>query len=164
MDEKEGMQSKTMKRTTVVIGVLLVAFVSFAGGLAVGFHKARFSYAFGENYERNFMGRDRDEVGGEPRMMPFGAPRNFDGSGFRNGHGLIGEVISLSGHSVVVKDPSGKENIVALSDETLVRGGRDEMKIVDLQTGNKIAVIGKPGDDGTVNADFIRVLSEPETK
>ncbi len=164
MNEKEIMQSKIMKTTTIVVGVLLVAVISFAGGLAVGFHKARFSYAFGEHYEKNFMGRDGGTMMGGDRRMSFASPRDFDGSDFHNGHGLIGEIISLSDNSLVVKDSSGKENIVALNDKTLVRSGRDEMKVADLQTGNRIAVIGKPGDDGTVNADFIRVLGKSNSK
>lgn len=164
MDEKEIVQSKAMKTTAVVVGVFLVAIVSFAGGLAVGFHKARFSYAFGENYERNFMGGDRGIMMGDNRGMPFILPRDLDGKSFRNGHGLIGEIISISDNSLVVKDPSGKENMVTLNDKTLVRGGKDEMNIADLQVGNKIAIIGKPGDNGVINSDFIRVLGEPEAK
>lgn len=164
MDEKEIVKSKTMKMTTVIVGVFLVAIVSFAGGLAVGFHKARFSYAFGENYERNFMGGDRDIMMVGDRGALVAPPRDLDGKGFRNGHGLIGEIISISDNSLVVKDPSGKENMVVLSDKTLVRGGRDEMDITDLQVGNKIAIIGKPGDSGVINSDFIRILGEPGVK
>jgi hypothetical protein len=42
---------------------VLVAVASFAVGFSAGLHKARFSYRFGENYERNF-------VKGRPGDMP----------------------------------------------------------------------------------------------
>ena len=56
MDINEIVKSKKFKIAVLVVGVFFVALVSFAGGVAVGFKKARFSYKFGENYERNFIG------------------------------------------------------------------------------------------------------------
>jgi hypothetical protein len=98
-------------------------------------------------------------MGGTARM-PFLPPRNLDNSGFRNGHGLIGDVLSLSENSLVVKDPSGKENIISLDSKTLIRNGGNNLSIADLQAGDKVAVIGSPGDNGTVHADFIRILGK----
>ena len=56
MSTQEIIKSKKFKIAALVVGVLIVALVSFGGGVAVGFMKARFSYNFGENYERNFVG------------------------------------------------------------------------------------------------------------
>lgn len=161
MGIRKYFQSRTAKITTIVVGALLIASASFAAGAMFGFHKARFSYAWGENYERNFTG-DR---GMRPGMRD-GFPRppmpmmGVDGGGMRNGHGVLGEVISVSENSLVIKDRSGQENIVSVSDKTAINKYRDALKLGDIQAGDMVAVIGKPGDNGSVNADFIRVFDK----
>ena len=50
------LKSKKFKIAALVVGAFILALVSFAGGMAIGFRKAKFSYKFGENYERNFTG------------------------------------------------------------------------------------------------------------
>jgi len=157
---QEILASKTVRISAIVIGVLLVSLVSFAGGVAVGFHKAKFSYAFGENYERNFIqgGRfDRDARGGVMQgNMMFG--RDFEGKGFRNSSGAAGEIISLSDTSIIIKDRDGKESTIAITGSTLMKSGRTTIKASDLKAGDSIVIIGKPSDTGAVNADFIRVF------
>lgn len=155
------MQSKNFRIAAAVVGVFLVAIVSFAGGLAVGFHKARFSYAFGENYERNFIGGPRGMMqGGRGGMMDdrFGFGRGFDGRDFRNAHGLSGEILSIAENTLVVKDGDGKENAVTVTEKTLIKNGRTTISLGDLKAGDKVVVIGQPGDNGIVNADLIRVF------
>jgi len=137
------------------VGIFIIALASFSAGVAVGFHKARFSFEFGENYERNFMG-SRHEV--PMGMMPF--PPNFEGKGMRNGHGVAGTIISISDNNIVIKDKDGKENTIAVSEKTIINVGRDTIKIGDLKNDEEIVVIGRPGDDGTVNADLIRVFEK----
>ena len=155
MDGNAVTHSKVLKTTVIVIGVLLIILVSFAGGLAVGLKKAKFSYAFGENYERNFMNGPRGKENGR---MPLPDP---DAPGFHNGHGLIGKIISIADGSIVVKDRAGVESTVSLSDQTSIKSGRNDIRISDLASGDTIAVIGKPSENGSVNADFIRVLVGP---
>lgn len=150
MSIQEYTQSKTFRAAVVVAGVLLVALVSFASGVAVGLHKARFSYAWGEQYEQRFMG---GPVPGPMRGM--GIP---DGRGFRNPHGTLGEVVSVSGEFLLVKDLENQESTIRISDQTVVMKQRNRISASQLAAGEKIAVVGKPGDDGAVVADFIRVL------
>lgn len=163
---QEICSSKTMKVSAITIGILVITCVSFAGGIAVGLHKAKFSYAFGENYERNFIhgkqfNRDaRGEFGvmmrGDEEMM-----RGWDlnGRGFRNGHGVTGEVLSVSDASIIIKDQDGKENTLTILPTTIVKNGNNTIPVSDLTAGTQIVVIGKPSDTGTINADFIRVFS-----
>ena len=42
----EMIKSKKFKIAVLAVGVVLISLVSFAGGVAVGFHKARFSAKF----------------------------------------------------------------------------------------------------------------------
>ena len=150
MDTKEVLQSKKVRIGISVLGCLLIALVSFAGGMAVGIHKARYSYQWGQNYERNFMGSRNSG------MMPM--MRDFDGRGFRNPHGLSGTVVSVSGDTLIVKDRDNKENTVSVTDRTLIKYRGEDLKLTDLASGDTVAIIGKPGDNGVVNADIIRIF------
>jgi hypothetical protein len=155
------LKSRKFIIAAAIVGIFIIALVSFSMGVAVGFHKARFSFKFGENYEKNFMGP-------HPEMNMLKGPmgmmgekfRDFKGEGMRNGHGVAGTIISVSENSVVVKDKDGKENTIAVSDKTVIKQGRDNIKIEDLKNGEEIVIIGKPGDDGMVNADLIRVFNK----
>lgn len=155
MSTNKLIHSKKFKIAVVIVGAVLIVLVSFAAGVAVGLTKARFSYRFGENYERNFAG---------PRMMgPGPGPMGrfmggFEGRNFRNAHGLAGTVVSVSGTNLVVKDRNGQENNVAVSDNTVIKSGRDTIKIADLQNNEWVVIMGKPGDSGVINADLIRVF------
>jgi len=152
----ELLKSKRFKIAAGIVGAFILALAIFGAGVSVGIHKARFSYQFGENYERNFMGpRPSGPMGG-----PMGFFREMEGKDFKNGHGLVGEIISISENNLVIKDPEGEENSVAISDKTIIKDRKDNIKITDLKTGDKIAVLGKPDDNGIVSANLIRVLPE----
>lgn len=163
---KELIQSKTFKIIAGLVGVLLIALLSFAGGVAVGLHKARFSYAFGQNYERNFVG---------PRMMNgrngfWGGMMNgrngflggmmgqFEGRDFRNGHGISGTIISISGSNLVVKDSNGNENNVVVGNQTIIRSGGSNLQLGELKQNDQVVVVGQPGDNGAIKAALIRVF------
>jgi len=154
----EIIKSKKFKIAVLAIGVILVALVSFAGGVFVGFRKARFSYRFGENYERNFVGGPFQGPAGMMGRGPRGMMGDFEGRGFRNGHGIAGNIISISDSNIVIKDRNGQENTISVSDQTLIKRGQDTVKLTDLKQDEQIVVIGKPGDNGTVSADLIRVF------
>lgn len=159
MNAQEISKSKMLKIAALVVGGFMLVLVSFSGGVAVGLKKARFSYKFGENYERNFIGGPpsfgpKGMMGPEPRgFMP-----DFPGRGFRNAHGIAGEIISIADSKIVIKDPDSQENTVSVSDETLIKRGKDTISINDLKNGDRIVVMGRPGDDGTVSADLVRVF------
>ena len=159
----EIIKSNTFKIAVAVVGVILIAFVSFAAGLGVGFKKARFSYKFGENYERNFMGtrlgqKDLGNKGGPLGMMREKF-KDFEGRGFRNAHGIAGTIISLTDNNIVIKDKDNKENTVAITDKTIIQLGRDDVKIGDLKNDQQVVVMGNPGENGVINADLIRVFN-----
>lgn len=139
----------------MIASVLLVALVSFGMGLKVGFQKAMFSSRWGENFERNFMMRG-PEGKGDRFMFP---PLNrLDGKAMRNGHGAAGEILSLSGNTILIKNPENQENTIRINESTLINRGRETIAIEDLKSGDRIVVIGKPQDDGVIAAHLIRVF------
>jgi hypothetical protein len=160
MNNPELAKSKNLKIALSIVGLLLIMFISFAGGVKVGLRKAKFSYQWGQNYERNFMGasfRDggmmQNERGG---MMNF--PRNIEGRDFRNAHGLAGTIISISDNNLVVKDRDNKESTIAVTEKTIIKDHMADVKITDLKTNDQIVVMGKPSDSGVISADLIRVF------
>jgi hypothetical protein len=156
---QEIIKSKGFKLAAGVIGAFILALAIFASGVFVGFHKAKFSYKFGENYERNFMGPRRgvEDFGG-PMGMVKEKFRNFEGRDFRNSHGLAGTIVSIADNNIIIKDRDNKENTVVVSDRTIIKSGRDDIKISDLKNDEQVVVMGNPGDNGVINADLIRVF------
>ncbi|TXH06891.1 MAG: hypothetical protein E6Q06_04715 [Candidatus Moraniibacteriota bacterium] len=134
-----------------VTGVVLVAVGSFSIGFSAGLHKARFSYRFGENYERNFMKSERQ--GMKDRIM-----KKMDGKLFRSGHGVAGEILSIREGLIIVSGPEGQENSIVISDDAVIMKGGEKVAFSDLGSGDRIVVLGKPGDDGVIQADLIRVF------
>jgi hypothetical protein len=162
MSTQEILNSKKFKIAALVVGVIIVALVSFGAGIGVGLRKAKFSYKFGENYERNFIGGPfQGPMGG---MMGDRGPRgmlpDFEGRGFRNPHGIAGSIISVADDKIIIKDRDGQENTISVSDKTLIKRGQDTVSAGDLKNDEQIVVMGRPGDNGTINADLIRVFDK----
>jgi len=159
-EEKPKYKNKNLKTVAIVVGSLFAIIVVFAAGVAVGLNKARFSSDFGRNYERNFLGSrfddDRSMMG---RGSIGGMMREFSGRDFRNAHGLSGTIISITENNLIIKDRDNKENTVAVTDKTVIRQGRDNLKVNDLKNNDQIVVIGNPGNDGIINADLIRLFN-----
>ncbi len=154
MSVKHLVASKYFRIGAAVVGLFLVSILSFAGGVTVGFRKAMFSTTFGEHYERNFLRGLGDREDGPMRM------KKIDGKGMRNGHGIAGEILSLSGDSIVIKNKDNQENTVRINEGTLINRGRDTIAIGSLSVGDRVVVIGKPMEDGVIAAHLIRIFSE----
>lgn len=156
---KEFIHSKTFKLIAAVVGIFLIAIISFGTGVAVGLRKARYSYSWGANYERNFMGGPRMMNGGRGGFFG-GMMREFDGGDFRNAHGLAGTIVSISGNNIVVKDSAtNQENTVAVTDSTIIRSRGADLKIGDLEQNDQIVVMGNPDNNGVIDASLIRVFN-----
>lgn len=161
-------ESKTFRIALGFLGCLIGAMIVFSAGVHVGLRKASYSSQWGQNYERNFIGVGRPMMDGpRPPMMgvngfdqgPRGMMRGAEGRDFRNGHGIGGTITSISENTVIIKDRDNKENTIAVTDKTLIKSGSSDIKITDLKNDQNIVVIGKPGDNGVVNADLIRVFN-----
>jgi hypothetical protein len=152
IDTKNLFKTKNSKIIALIVGALIVALLIFVGGMNAGFHKAKFSCNWGKNYERNFMGQSQ--------RGSMGFFRDFEGRELRNAHGLAGSIISITDTNLAIKDRDGKENTVAVSGRTIIKKHREDIKISDLKQSDQIVVVGKPGDDGVINADIIRVFEK----
>lgn len=161
----ELIKSKNFKVAIIATGSFLAVLLIFAAGVNVGAHKAKFSCRFGENYERNFMGLHPEIKGpmGPMGMMEEGF-RKFEGRDFRNAHGISGTIISVADSNIVIKDQDEKENTVSITDKTIIKLGKETIGIQDLKNDMKVVVMGKPGDDGKINADLIRIFNGEEKK
>lgn len=158
---KRVTESKYFKTGLGVLGCLIVAVVIFAAGVHVGEHRAKYSYQWGANYEKNFVGSGRGMMNSRGQQIkngPMGMVKDFEGRDFRNGHGIAGTITSISDNNIVIKDRDGKENTIAVTDKTVIKSGQSDIKITDLKNDEGIVVIGNPGDNGVVNADLIRVF------
>lgn len=163
MDEiKKIVESGHFKIIFYAVSVIMFAAVIFAAGIGVGMHKARYSYQWGENYERNFAGGPERRMGpGGPMPMDGpGGPGNFFERDMRNANGLAGQVVSVMDNLIIIKDRQNKENTVSVSDKTIIKVGRDDIKIEDLKIDDQIVVLGKPNEQGTVAANLIRVFDK----
>jgi len=133
----------------IIFGLALLAGV-FSLGVMVGYRKAGFSYAWGENYQRNFGG---------PRGGFFQA-FNED---FTEGHGVFGQIIKIDGSTLVIKGQDNVEKIVLIKDDTVIRRLTETVKISELKIDDNVVVIGNPNSSGQIEAKFIRLLPPLET-
>jgi hypothetical protein len=80
---------------------------------------------------------------------------------FMNPHGVFGEVIKVEDPSLVVKDQNDLEKIVLTKDNTVIKKFEKDIKIKDLEAGEKVVIIGAPNSNGQIEAGLIRILLPP---
>ncbi len=160
-DFNKVLQSKAFSGCIAGLVILIVLFLIFAAGMAVGFKKADFSYRFGDNYHKNFAGGCAEggcfgcgAIKGDRQGMMGCA----DNGGFIDGHGVSGQIISVSAGSIVIKDRDNVEKIISVDDKTIVNKLRETIKIADLKAGDSVVIIGDPASDGKISAKLIRVM------
>jgi hypothetical protein len=143
-------KSKVLLRIVYVLGILVLAVLIFSAGMSVGFHKAQFGRAWGENYERNF-----------------GMKPDFPGPGFGrdnmpNAHGAVGKIIKIENSNLIVQDAGNIEKVVLVKEDTQIFRMKDLIKLTDLKLDDFIVVIGSPNDQGQVEAKLIRLMPNPD--
>jgi hypothetical protein len=149
MDEK---QHDILKWITVGLLAIVVIVLVFGLGVFVGEKKAKFSYLWAENYHRMFAGPKAGFLG-NLRMPPFPP---FDE--FIEGHGTFGEIIKIEGNNLVVKGRGNVEKVIIVTEKTVIKSGRKDIKFSDLKIGDMIVIIGSPNDKGQIEAKLIRVF------
>ena len=146
-DIKKVFESTISTRILIVVGVVVVTMLIFSAGIFVGFHKASFGRAWGENYERNF--------GMGPNRMMFGRDN------FPNAHGAVGKIIKIELPTIIVQDEKDNTEKVILIKEggdTRIQEMMTSIKATDLAINDYVVVIGSPNDQGQIEAKFIRVM------
>jgi hypothetical protein len=143
-DIKKVFESKISTRIIILLGLVIIAILIFSAGVSVGFHKASFGRAWGENYERNF--------GMRPNRIIFGRDN------FPNAHGATGKIIKIELPTIIVQDKDNTEKVILVKEDTKIQKMMLDVKAVDLKVDDYIVTIGSPNDQGQIEAKFIRVM------
>ncbi len=141
---KKVFESKITSKILFGIIIIIVIMLIFYAGMTVGFYKASFGHAWGDNYERNFG------------MMP-DRPM-FGGDNFPNAHGAAGKIIKIELPTIIVQDKDNTEKVVLIKDDTQIQKIREQATKNDLKIDDFIVVIGTPNEQGQIEAKFIRVM------
>ncbi len=128
------------------VGIIIILGLIFSAGVSVGFHRASFGRAWGENYERNFG------------MLPSPGFNNLSGPNFPNAHGAVGKIIKITIPSIIVADKDNTEKVILLSSDTKIQKIRTPANQTDLAINDFVVVIGSPNPQGQIEAKFIRIM------
>ena len=146
---KKIFESKILVGILYGVGIAVAVLLIFSAGVSVGFRKASFGRAWGDNYERNF---------GMRPMPPFG----MGGNDFPNAHGAMGKIIKIELPTIIVQDQDKTEKVVLIKNDTKVQKMRDNINVANLKVDDFIVVIGSPNDQGQIEAKFIRMMPSPD--
>ncbi|NTV44413.1 MAG: hypothetical protein HGA67_01810 [Candidatus Yonathbacteria bacterium] len=146
--------SHTFRGILIGVGAVLIVLVIFQVGVFVGYHKAGFSYRFGDNYSRMFGGPGEGRFG----MGMMGGP---DDGFFSNGNGAAGSIVSINLPTFVVAGPDKVEKVVGIGNDTRIRRFAEDLASSDLRVGDVVVVFGAPTDNAQIDAKLIRLLPEP---
>lgn len=144
------LESKTIM-AVVKVGVTVIAvLIIFQVGQFVGLKRAEFSFRMADNYYNNF---ERKGMMGTPARGMMG--------GFTESHGASGKVIRISLPTLTVSTPDNFEKTIYISSSTLIRQFREIIASSSLKVDDFIVVLGKPTENGQIEAKLIRVMQQP---
>lgn len=156
MNIKNFFEDKKNKKVLCVIGTIIIALVIFQAGIFVGYHKAAYSYGWGENYYKTFGERGwRGARDHDFNIMGFG---HHMGMGLSNSHGTVGKIISINLPNIIIEDQDRIEKTVLLTNDTVIRSLRDEVDPSRLSVGDFVVVIGTPNEQAEIEARLIRIM------
>lgn len=142
------LESKKVRVVLYILGGLVILFVVFGFGIAVGYQRAGFAMGFDRNYYKNFYGMPPGAASGTVAPpMPVA------------GHGVVGTIIDLGTSTISLTDQANNEHSISISSGTVIRSGNSDSVISDMAVGDQIAVIGEPDSNGQIDARFIRIIS-----
>lgn len=141
-------ESKILVGILYGIGIVIVLVLIFSLGVSVGFRKASFGRAWGENYERNFgMMPNRPELGRDK---------------FPNAHGAVGKIIKIQLPNIIVQDKDQTEKVILINNDTKIQNRKMNITTDKINIDDFIVVIGSPNDKGQIEAKFIRIMPSPD--
>lgn len=143
-DIEKVFESRVTFRILCVIGVIIISLLIFRAGMTVGFHKASFGRAWGENYERNF--------GMRPDRQMFGRDN------FPNASGAIGKIIKIELPNIIVEDKDNTEKVILVKEDTKIQKMMSSVKTSDLALDDFVVIIGSPNGQGQIEAKLIRIM------
>lgn len=144
------LQSKKFKYITAAVGTAIVLLLIFQAGVMFGFHRANFGYRWSESYGDNFFPR--------PMMGRGGMMSGFNNREYMMSHGAFGEVLKIEGSLITVKGRYEAEKNVLINKDTVFESDGSEIRVINVEIGDDIFVIGAPNEDGQVIAKVVRIL------
>lgn len=149
-------------KVAMIIGVLTLLLAGFLCGQR--FEQRRMNHWLGwrDNYERNFFGSPMLRGSG---MGFLGSPKHGFGQPplTMRAHGLIGKILTVSDNKLTVQDSRDQiEQSVVINEATIIRRDGETAQVTDLQADQRIAVFGRPNDQGQIVAQLIRIFSADE--
>ena len=149
MGLKEIFKPAHFNKLLIILAAAVVLLFVLSLGVFVGHEKERFSQRWGENYYRNIMG-PAGRAGGPGRM-------DFDRRGF-SAHSGLGQIIKIEDNAIIVQARGDIEKTVLVTVQTVLVKNRQNIDLADLMIDDKVAVIGRPNNQGQIEARLIRVL------
>ena len=140
-------ESKVLVGILYGVGIVIVLTLIFSAGVSVGFHKASFGRAWGDNYERNFG------------MMP--NQPGFGRDNFPNSHGAVGKIIKIELPTLIVQDKDNTEKVILIKNDTKIQKMMQDIKSNNLAVDDSVVIIGSPNAQGQIEAKFIRIIPSP---
>src|SRR3989338_3704814 len=123
VDLKDIHKSKTVRGIIIGIGVAILVLGIFKLGMVAGYHKAKFSERFGDNFNRNFV---------DPRGEGFFKDNSL-GRGPIGGHGAVGEIVSIALPFIIVSGPDNIEKTIIVGVNTEMREFRNKITTDNLK-------------------------------
>ncbi|MDO8676336.1 MAG: hypothetical protein Q7K16_01655 [Candidatus Azambacteria bacterium] len=146
MSLKEIFKADHFNRLLMAIAAVVVLAFVFAAGVFVGHEKERFSRSWEKNYYGNIMGP------GRRGLMGFWGRPNF------NAHSGLGQIIKIDENTITVKDQGNAEKTILINERTAIIKDFQSIKISGLKIDDRIIVIGRPNEQGQIEARLIRVV------
>ena len=150
------LHSTATRRALLVLGALVLLCGTFSLGLHLGERRAGFASGWERGY-RHMMpfnrGFGRGEEGTPPMMRPL----------FPNGHGVFGNVLSVSNDSLVIQGKDGLEQTVLVTSSTTIRVGTETVGLKDIPkdlSKLQASAFGAPNASGQVEARLIRLFTQ----
>src|SRR5882724_11228048 len=135
------MKKQTMnKNITLVVGAIVIAGLSFYGGIAYGKNGSGQTASL----QGNFRGLGQGAAGA-------GGQRNGQNGGFTGG-----EILSKDNNSITVQLRDGSSKIVLVSSSTQVMKAA-QGSLADLATGAQVTVMGSANADGSITAQTVQI-------
>jgi len=151
MNIKELINSKLFRNILTGAACLVILVLVFSAGVFVGSEKVKFSDGWGENYYRNFV-----DPRGPVVSLP-GIKDPFWDKNYINPHGLFGKIIEVDDDGFILADANRIEIPVQVDRQTIIKDRRGNLKLSDLKVDDQAVIIGAPGDDGQIDAKFVRI-------
>lgn len=85
-----------------------------------------------------------------------GSGVNGAGARFRNGNGVVGDVLSVDNNSITVKLADGSSRIVLFTSTTSFNKAA-QATVTDISAGTRIAAFGTINTDGSVTASNVQI-------